>query len=230
VSKFIKNKMEFKYITSKQMSKVDKTAVKKYGLRIEQMMENAGRNLANFTLKSKPKRVIILYGKGNNGGGGLSAVRHLLIKGIKCIIVPASKNPNKQVKQQLKILEKSKIKPSKFPKIKKGDIIMDALLGYNIKGNPRKKYKELIKLANNSKAKIISLDIPSGTNPDTGEKYPPSINANEVLTLALPKIGLKKIKNVYLANIGIPSKVYSDLKIRVGDYFKNGDIIRVNAC
>jgi len=66
-----------RYITSKEMIQVDKLAMKKYQLTIPQMMENAGSNLAMFVSKFRPKKVIVFYGKGNNGGGGLVAARHL---------------------------------------------------------------------------------------------------------------------------------------------------------
>jgi len=215
--------MKFQYITSKQMADVDKVAMDKYGIDIKEMMENAGRNLAEFVADLRPKSVVVLYGKGNNGGGGLVAARHLDIKGIKVSIVPASKDNNENVEHQLGILEKAGIKPSGF---KKGDVIIDALLGYNLKGSPRKEYAELIDTANSSGAKIVSLDLPSGMNPDTGEDLG-MIEADYVLTLALPKMGLKNMKNVYLVNIGIPKKVYGDLGIEVEDYFTKEDVVRV---
>ncbi len=217
-----------KYITSNQMTKVDDLAVNKYGIKIEQMMENAGRNLANFVSKLNPKSVLIMFGKGNNGGGGLVAARHLLIKGINVKIISPSKNLNKIVENQLKIIKKLNVKEVK--KINNEEIIIDALLGYNIKGNPKTKFAELIKKANKAKekgSKIISLDIPSGINPDNGEKYSPYIQADYTLTLALPKIGLKKIKKVFLVNIGIPNKIYLDIGIKIKNYFKNKDIIKI---
>ncbi len=207
------------------MSQVDKIAMKSFNIRIEQMMELAGRNLADFVAKLKPKSVSILYGKGNNGGDGLVTARHLAIKGIKVSIVPASKNGNKSVKHQLKILKKMGITPSK--KFQKSDVIVDALLGYNIKGNPRKNYARLIEQANNSRSKIVSFDLPSGLNPDTGKPNIPTIRSDYILTLALPKIGLRKLKNVYLVNIGIPNEVYKKLKIKVGNYFNKSDIIKL---
>jgi len=212
------------YITSKQMAIVDKIAMKN-GIKIDQMMELAGKNLANFVLRLKPKSVSILYGKGNNGGGGLVAARHLRIKGIKVKIIPASNENNKNVTHQLKILKNMRIIPSK--KLEKSDVIVDALLGYNIKGNPRKNYAKLINQINKSKAKVVSLDLPSGLDPNSGDPHNPTVKADYTLTLALPKKGLKKLKNVYLANVGIPNSVYKKLKIPIKNYFNKSDIIKV---
>jgi len=214
-----------KYITAKEMAAIDSVAMKKFGIKIEEMMELAGKHLANFVYKKfRPKSVVILFGKGNNGGGGLVAARHLVILGVKVKIVGASSKNNVNVRNQLRILGKMGIKPGKFGK---ADVIIDALLGYNIKGNPRAKYAELIKKANRSKAKIVSLDLPSGLDPDSGERYSPSVSSDYVVTLALPKIGLKKVRNVYLANIGIPKKVYDSLGIKTNNYFSKGDVVRV---
>ncbi len=217
------------YITSEQMKKVDEIAVKKYKIKIRDVMENAGRNLADFVSKFKPEGVVVLYGKGNNGGGSLVAARYLSNKGINVSIIYSGRVGNKNVKYQLKLLKKIGIKPKN--KIEKSDIIIDALLGYNIKGNPRGRVAELIREANLEKkggTRIIALDLASGVDPNTGKKYEPYIKADYTLTLALPKKGLKKTKNLFLVNIGIPKKVYSDLGIKVGDYFKKKEVIKVN--
>jgi len=224
-----------KYLTSSQMSKIDKIAVENYGIDILQMMENAGRNLADFVSRLKPKKVVVFFGKGNNGGGGLTAARHLLIKGIKTGIVSASKSINKIPMKQLSILRKIGINEGQNIKLKKGDVIIDALLGYNIKGNPKEKYADVINSINFMKRqgiKVVSLDLPSGLNPDSGKPYEPCVQADYTLTLALPKIGLKytskKITGkVFLANIGIPNEVYRDIKIHVKDYFSSGDILEM---
>jgi len=217
-----------RYITAKEMTKVDDLAVKKYNLSIDQMMELAGFHLSNFVLSLKPKKVLVFFGKGNNGGGGLVAAKHLVINGIKVEIIEASKDNNKNVKNRLKTLLKMGIKPKKTFKAQKGDIIIDSLLGYNIKGNPRGRYVDLINTINSSKAKVVSLDLPSGLDPTTGKKGEPTVKADYVLTLALPKTGLKKMKQVYLANLGIPQQLYKDMKINIGNLFEEGDIVRIS--
>lgn len=214
-----------RYVSSKEMRRVDNIAVK-YGISIPEMMEMAGKNLADFVLRYKPKKVCILYGKGNNGGGGLVCARYLLIKNVKIEIIRASKDVNSHVKNQLKILKKSGISPK--GNIGDCDLIVDALLGYNQKGNPRGKYADLINEANSKKVRIISWDIPTGMNPDTGEKNTPCINYDSILTVALPKTGLKKVKNLYLTNIGITKEVYDKAGIKINNYFTKENIIKIS--
>lgn len=70
-------------ITTQQMREVDRLMTEKYGIQLLQLMENAGRNLAELVRKLlgnsvQDKHVIVVAGKGNNAGGGMVAVRHLV--------------------------------------------------------------------------------------------------------------------------------------------------------
>jgi len=218
--------MNFTYVTSKQMAEVDRVAVDKFGLAITQMMENAGRNVARFIVdRLKPGKVVCLYGKGNNGGDALCCARHLKIYGVDVSIVGASKEGNAEMRGQLKILGRMGIKP--VSKIGKCDVIVDGLLGYNIAGAPRGRYADLIMEANKNKAKIVSYDLPSGMDPDSGKMVNVGVRANYILTLALPKMGLRGKRGLYLVNIGIPSELYRSLGLKVDNYFKGGDVVKV---
>jgi len=219
-----------RYLTRGGMAAVDRIAMKDFGIKVGMMMELAGMNLARFVSKLKPNKVTILYGKGNNGAGGLVAARHLAIQGVKISIVPASKEGNENIKYHLKILRKMGIKPSK--ELGKSDVIIDALIGYNLKGNPKGNFAKLIEKANNARkrgTKIVAFDLPSGLDASLGEYHNPSIMANYTLTLGLPKVGLRnaKVRNVFLANIGIPKEVYKKVGVKVENYFKQGDIVRI---
>jgi len=191
-----------KSITSKEMKYLDKILISRYGINLLQMMENAGLSLAMLAAKiinyNKNKKIIFLIGRGNNGGGGLSCARHLHNFGYNVKII-LSKNDLKKIPlKQLKILSNIKVPIIKFKInsinikkiIKNSDLIIDALLGYNSKGDPYGNIKELIDLANISENKILSLDLPSGLNPDSGKNYNPCIKADFTLTLAYPKKGL----------------------------------------
>lgn len=214
------------YVSRKEMAEVDRLAVEEFNLMIKQMMENAGRNVARFIVdKLKPKKVVCLFGKGNNGGDALCCARHLKIYGVDVKIVGASEDGNEEVENQLQILGKMGIKNER--EIGKCDVIVDGLLGYNINGNPRGRYVELIESVNDNGAKIVSYDLPSGMEPDSGKCGESCIKADYTMTLALPKKGLKGMKNLYLVNIGIPWELYGGLGIKVGNYFRKGDVVRV---
>ncbi|MFB6246452.1 MAG: NAD(P)H-hydrate epimerase [Candidatus Pacearchaeota archaeon] len=235
--------MTFQHVTKKQMSEVDRISEKQFGLPVLQMMENAGRNmsvLVNTIAKNEPKNITVIYGKGNNGGDGLAAARHLQIRGHKVTLIPADpeKRLGENTKQQLKILKKSGLKNSKKPS-KKQDMIIDALLGYNLKGEPHKEYLDLIDWANeqkqNNKTKIVSFDIPSGLNADTGKPAESCIKADYTLTLGLPKKSFQNreskryVGKLYVANLGIPKEVFKKANIKVRkDLFSSGDIVKTN--
>ena len=70
------------------------------------------------------------------------------------------------------------------------DLLIDAVIGYGLRGDPRGKARELILLANSSQAPILSLDTPSGVDTAEGRVIAPHMRAAATLTLALPKIGL----------------------------------------
>ena len=208
--------MRIPEITVAQMAKVDKLMVKDYNISVLQMMENAGRILANLVLEHHPKKVCILVGKGNNGGGGLVAARYLHNHGVKVSIVLAQKALKTIPKSHLKTVQKLKIPILK--KIPKCDLIVDALLGYNSKGELRGNVKRIVIEANLSGIPIISLDVPTGYNLQRGKYGKLHINPNKILTIGLPKKGMKKLKGLYYADIGIPREIYKKLKLKTPNF------------
>jgi NAD(P)H-hydrate epimerase len=118
---------------------------------------------------------------------------------------------------QWKILHSMKVPFTFQPINTKIRVIIDALLGYNIKGNPRESTAVLIRYANETGKPIVALDLPSGLDPDTGKAFNPCIRATSTLTLALPKTGLmvetarSYVGDIYLADIGIPKEVYEEV-------------------
>jgi NAD(P)H-hydrate epimerase len=228
--------MKFPFLTREEIIEVDNLAINKYGVQIEKLMENAGRGIARFItrLYPVPKKIFVFYGKGNNGGDGLVAARHLKIYGFDVRLIGAVSEGelNNTSIKELEVLKKIGIKSSEFDlnEVDIGDIIIDGLLGYNLNRFPSGKYAELIEYANASRgkgAKIISIDIPSGVDANNGKRFDPSIDADFVLALAMPKAGLRNIENVYVVNIGIPNRVYEEIGIPVKNYFKEKDIVKI---
>lgn len=223
-----------KSLTSKQMAAVDELMINHYGISLVKMMENAGLGLAMMASKvidyNKNAKIVILVGKGNNGGDGLVAARHLHNFGYDVCVVLSSDSLREVPLQQLNILKKIKV-PIYLYTIKNNNIkniinnsnlIVDTLLGYNAKGDPYGTIKELIKLANKSKGKILSVDLPSGLDPDTGKVYEPCIKADFTLTLSYPKKGLLKARKytgeLYISYLTIPKELSRKLKFKVHDF------------
>lgn len=216
-------------LSAAQMRTVDELAVKE-GLLVIQMMEHAALHIARIALKFKPKTILILAGKGNNGGDGIAAGRHLHNLGLKPHVL-LSDHYLKLKETSLhhyKLLQKMGIRIEKWDSslaqkqlFHQCDLIIDALLGYSIDGQPRQSTKELIEQANQSKKPILAVDIPSGLDGTSGKAYQACIKASMTLTLGLPKIGLIKksakpfVGKLYLADLGIPHFIYKKAHIKV---------------
>lgn len=210
-------------LTAEQMARVDALAIEKYGVQLIQMMENAGRLLASQAVSMlggqvEDKPILVLGGPGNNGGGGMATARHLHDWGAKVTaILAADPRRLKEVPgiQWRTISALGLVSAS--DQLPKASLIIDALLGYNAKGDPRPPISTWINRANNSGCPILSLDLPSGLDANSGLPAAPCIRANATLTLATPKTGLfaERAKDfvgeLYLADIGIPPQVYLDL-------------------
>jgi NAD(P)H-hydrate epimerase len=224
-------------VTAEQMREVDRIAMEDFGLSVLQMMENAGRNLAQNVIdmldaaEARPefrsksigvpgsrKEVTILAGSGGNGGGGLCCGRHLHNRGFRVWVV-LSKDAGElggAAANQLHILRKAGLAPVKPEQavqvVRRSDLVVDALIGYSLRGAPRGRVAELITLCNEHAKRVLSLDLPSGMNATTGEAPGAMVWPERTLTLALPKTGLELLRGeLYLADIGIPPEVYRPL-------------------
>ena len=233
-------------VTAAQMRRVDELAVGRYGIALEEMMELAGSSLARLASDLlgglAGRRVAILVGKGNNGGGGAVAARHMSNRGADIVaLVAVRKGLGETVAARLATLEMMGIELSYYGEgidihstLSGSDLIVDALIGYGLNGNPRSPISEVIEAANESGTNILSLDLPSGLDATTGKAHEPCIIARDTMTLALPKTGLmvegagRYAGNLYLADIGVPRELYLEMSLDVGALFRDGGIVRVN--
>jgi NAD(P)H-hydrate epimerase len=233
-------------VTAEQMREVDRIAVEEFGLGILQMMENAGRNLAQNVLEmlgeaqphpepSRRRVVTVLAGAGGNGGGGLCCARHLRNRGIKVRLVldrePAALGG--AAARQLLTLQAAGLQPTEargaVEAIHRAQVVVDALIGYSLRGAPRGRTAELIQACNGHAARILSLDVPSGLEATTGETAGLAVEPERTLTLALPKTGLAANVGgeIYLADIGIPPQVYHRLGLSFEPFFQDRYWIRL---
>lgn len=211
------------FSTAKEMEQLDRLAVAD-GLEIRQMMELAGWHmLAVFErLKiGKDTHVVVVTGKGNKGGDGLSASRHLVNHGWHVQVVLLDKEISLDSSHHLKLLEKMHVPITLFVEkkewIEQADILIDGLIGYHLEGAPRGVFKDAIKAMNHAGKKIISYDVPSGVDPTTGECLDLCIQAFATLSLAMPKKvfetkeGRAKSGKIFIADIGIPKFLYNKI-------------------
>ncbi len=228
-------------VTTAQMVEVDRLMMHAYGITLVRMMENAGRNLADLARaklgRLEGKTILVLAGGGNNGGGGMAAARHLFNWGANVRVAISTKQASGGVAgEQLEILQKMNVPlVTKFAseQMVNADFILDALIGYGLKGAPRGEIAEWIHLANEARAPILALDAPSGLDTNDGTVFDPCIRAHATMTLALPKTGLYAsparavIGELYLADISVPRGLYETLNVQVPHLFAAASIVRV---
>ena len=231
--------MHFPSVTAKQMAEVDRLMIEEFGIQLIQMMENAGRALAEQAsrmLGGRPagRTIVVLCGAGNNGGGGMVAARHLHNRGAtvqaKLAADPARL---KQVPaQQWRVLERLGLKAAADLDLALADLLVDALIGYGLRGDPRGQAADWIERANASGRPVQSLDTPSGLDTTTGRPGSPCIRATATLTLALPKTGLLApearayVGDLYVADVGVPPELYQRMGIRAERWFERDSIVR----
>ena len=231
-------------LTTDQMREVDRVMVTEIGISLIQMMENAGRHLAVLAREMcggrvESKKIVVLAGRGNNGGGGLVAGRRLANWGADVTIITAdpTENYTDVPQMQLNILRKMGVPISTavdgLALLSKADLILDALIGYGLRGAPKNATADLIRAANASGVKILALDAPSGLETSTGQVLNPCIRANATLTLALPKVGLMNqdartvVGDLYVADISVPPAVYVKMGIAAPNLYAEAEIVRV---
>lgn len=220
--------MEIPSVTVEQMREVDRLMVEEFDISLPQMMENAGRILAGLVneLHGGPK-VSVLVGKGNNGGGGLVAARYLHNKGLEVDVVLATEELGDVPARQLSALRAMGV-PEHDHVGHRAEVLVDALLGYNAVGPPRGRIDELLSEALAMRAPVVSLDVPSGLDLDTGIFHPTAFRHSAVLTLGLPKEKMiETVDQLWIADIGIPREVYARLDLDVPFLFQETDHIRI---
>lgn len=216
-------------VTAEQMLEVDRIMVEDLHIALIQMMENAGRNLALLALRRfAPRAVTVLAGPGGNGGGGLVAARHLANHAVDVSVVLSGSDRMGEVpRHQLDVVERMGIAVTEEPPA--SALIIDAILGYSLRGDPRGRTADLIRWSLDQAAPVCSLDTPSGLDVTTGEPRTPCVRATATLTLALPKVGLARapsyVGELYLADISVPTFVYGGLGLRVPDDLFAGDSV-----
>ena len=207
-------------ITVKQMMQIEENGHQMGFLR-KFMMENAGaaavKRLVEKFDDMKSKNVLVFAGLGNNGGDGLVIARHLSGYGSNVTIFLLGEPDNirsEECSWNWNLLEKMKsIKLFTGGSLDdlnnlEFDIIIDGILGTGISGEIREPQSSAITFINKSNAFKLTVDVPSGVDPDTGNKNSPHVIADMTVTFHRMKVGMPKAKDVcgeiFVEKIGIP--------------------------
>jgi hydroxyethylthiazole kinase-like uncharacterized protein yjeF len=216
-------------VTRDQMARVDELSITRHGLTVKMMAERlAGRvlNVASDLVKGVPgKNIVVVIGKGNNGASGVAVALRLKSQGANVTVISAY--PDERLVESGKTLlfeAKSTGIPVRVfggdsddvALISGADLIIDALLGYKCVGDPRPPLDQIINLINESPAKVLSLDLPSGLDADTGNPGNPTVQAEATVTVERPKKGFGNPKagsylgTVLTASVGVPPDVWNE--------------------
>ncbi len=210
-------------ITSDLMRMTDKWAIEELGIPEIVLMENAGKGLAEAVIRSAPATgsVAVVCGPGNNGGDGFVAARYLSSAGFSVSVILTSRPvlQNSSSASNLRVLKNLGIPilsygdRSSRNTVKNADIIIDCILGTGLSRKVTGILKDVITEINNAGRKnsvIVSADIPSGMDADTGRALGVCVKAGMTVTFHLPKkgmltgSGMKNCGDIVTIDIGIP--------------------------
>jgi len=218
-------------LSSAQVKAADALAHDGFGIAIDWLMEAAGWQLA----RSCTGRTVVACGVGNNAGDGLAAARHLhrwgRLASVACVDAGRLHGP---ADKELDALRKLGVDVTETLLFEDADVVLDAIFGTGISRAPAGNFAAWIEAINASGTQVVSVDVPSGLDADSGAAYAPSVQAHTTVTLGLPKAGLTQADGprlageVWVADIGMPLEVYAELGIEVPHrLFSTGDRFRL---
>jgi hydroxyethylthiazole kinase-like uncharacterized protein yjeF len=223
-------------VTSAEMRQLDRLTIEKYGVPSLTLMEHAGERVVDAIVKRFPRPVkqgvLVIVGKGNNGGDGLVIARLLRRRKVACEVVCLA--PRGELSPDAKAnLKRYLAKRGVFTEVSPGQldliedklrgktILVDALLGTGLRHPVAGFYGEVIDVMNASGLPIVAVDVPSGLDSDRGQPLGATVKANLTVTFGLPKIGqltypgVSYVGELVVADIGIRPEAVAEVGPRV---------------
>ncbi len=219
-------------LTGAKMRSVDEETIRRYYPGLE-LMERAGRKVAEFILERYPKqdfKASIFVGPGNNGGDALVVARYLCEQGLACSLhylqAPETLTPDAR-----KNYQRLQQRLSDYPKLKEinssrpdwiniaakdlidSTVVVDGLFGTGLTRTLEGRALEVDRLINRSRLPVVSIDVPSGIHCDTGEVLGEAVRATQTLTMGYPKVGMLFypgklcVGDLVVADLGFPDEV-----------------------
>lgn len=239
-----------KLLKAEQMKEIDQRASQEYLIPSIVLMENAGLQALDTIMhildELSGKSIVILAGRGNNGGDGLVIARHLINAGAQVDVFLLGEvqdlTPDAAINYHIlkkmngninPLLEKTDL-DHLLTQLLWADLIVDAIYGIGFKGNLNPFETQVAKLVNLCQAPVLAIDIPSGVEADSGSIRGEAIRADYTVTFAAPKLGMimepgrDYMGILSVADISIPQVLLADEKYNIHlltksmlkDYFK----------
>lgn len=217
-----------KIVTPHEMQEIDRRTIQDYKITGETLMECAGAAVFAYIAESVPdskkKNIYVFCGKGNNGGDGFVIARYLKENGAapKVFVIGSLQDVKMDARIHFNKMIGSGIEPCflspgyEFSQDKPA-LIVDALLGTGTRGALDGEVLELVQRINRwreeSDCYVVSVDIPSGLNGETGRVENAAVGAHATVTMGLPKAGLllgqgkQYCGHLAVADIGFPDEL-----------------------
>ena len=225
-------------VSSEEMRWCDETAINQYGIPGMLLMENAGRGVVEIIKLIFPalesQKVLVVCGKGNNGGDGFVIARLLSNSNaqIQVLLMASPSELKGDAKTNFILLQRIAKKSShhitlhRYSKrllstLPRPDIIVDALFGTGFTGSVRKPFADVLAWLNKQRAQIVAVDIPSGVNGTSGVVENIAVRADRTVTFGSLKSGLlcnqgrEHVGTLSVVDIGIPNSITHDKRFQI---------------
>jgi NAD(P)H-hydrate epimerase len=212
--------------TAEAMRQADRRVTERYGVPSLVLMENAGRGAADAIERrfgpAGGRRVVVVAGKGNNGGDGLVVARHLAGRGARVHVwlVGRAADVRGDAAANLEAVRRAGLPLAEaadsagladLPSaLADADLVVDALLGTGVSGRATGATADAIEVLNGAGRPVCALDLPSGLSADHGRLLGPAVRAQVTVTFGLPKLALflhpaaAYAGDVELVDLGVP--------------------------
>ncbi|MDR5683638.1 MAG: NAD(P)H-hydrate dehydratase [Armatimonadota bacterium] len=220
--------------TTEQIREIERRALEEAGLPTVVLMEHAGRATAVTALRMlrarSGRRVVVVCGKGSNGGDGLCAARHMVNAGaaVRTYLLARDQDLTGDSATNLRALRACHTEVDNIVgasdaavrgMVAGADLIVDAIFGTGFRGPAVGIPARAIEAINDSGTPVVAVDVPSGLDADTGRIEGPCVRATVTVTMGLPKLGMAVYPGaahcgeVVVADLGIPRNVVMDSRI-----------------
>ena len=219
-----------KIVTAAEMREIDRLTTEKYGVPSLTLMENAGSAVAEFAQKHFDfKTACVVCGKGNNGGDGFVAARHLYEAGKQVAVIILAKSQEELRGDAAEMFKKLTVTPiwvseeehfsrAEVQQALKAELIVDGILGTGFKPPIKGIAANAVEVMNRAHGWVVAIDLPSGMDADTTEPYEADsvfVRADGVISFTAPKpvliFGNATDGPIAIANIGSPQRLISSV-------------------
>ena len=240
------NELRARYgaLRSEDVAALDRAAVAS-GVSVEQLMEIAGFQVARCAwqmLGEHAAMVSVVVGRGNNGGDGLVAARHLASWG--CTVTALLVTPRDELAGLQATHSRSAsangvaIRSAREPvatvrALASSELVLDGILGTGLRSAPREPAASAIRDLNAHSIRVLAIDIPSGMDATNGEVFEPCVRATSTCTLTAMKAGLwppvtaETTGELWVADIGMPRVAWEAIGVAPPSALTGGALLPV---